>query len=396
VSFLRQASAVTAMNLRSLPTRLGTSVVIVVGIAAVVGVLISVLAMATGFVAAAAKSGRADRAIVLSSNAETEANSGVARVAAASVMDAPGIGRTSDGSAVASAEVLAFIPLTDKRTGLDSMVTLRGVGAKAFALRPEMKLIEGRMFAPAVHEVIVGRAASTRLDGLSVGRQIALPQGDWTVVGVFDSNGDTHESELLTDADTLISAFQRGDTFSSVTVGLERVDSFDTFKNTITTDPTLSVEVKREPDFFADASRPIGRLLTFIAYVIGGIMAVGSVFAALNTMYSAISARTTEIATLRAIGFGAGSVVVSVFVEALLLALVGAVIGASLAWFFFNGSSISTLSGTSPSQLTYALVVSPELIAIGVGCACAIGALGGLFPAIRAAKLPVAAAMRLV
>ena len=276
------------------------------------------------------------------------------------------------------------------------MATLRGVGAKALALRPEMKLIEGRMFTPAVHELIVGRAAGTRLDGLAVGRQIALPQGDWTVVGVFDSNGDTHESELLTDADTLISAFQRGDFFSSVTVGLERVDSFDAFKNAITTDPTLSLEVKREPDYFAEASRPISRILLFIAYVIGGIMALGAVFAALNTMYSAISARTTEIATLRAIGFGASSVVVSVFVEALLLALIGAVIGASLAWFFFNGSSISTLSGTSPSQLTYALVVSPQLIAIGVGCACAIGALGGLFPAMRAAKLSVAAAMRLV
>jgi putative ABC transport system permease protein len=396
MSFIREAAAVTAMNLRSLPTRLATSIVIVVGIAAVVGVLISVLAMATGFVAAAAKSGRPDRAIVLNSSADTEANSGFARVSAASVMDAPGIGRAADGAAVASAEVLAFIPLTDKRTGLDSMTTLRGVGAKAFALRPEMKLIEGRMFVPAVHEVIVGRAASTRLEGLSVGRQIALPQGDWTVVGVFESNGDTHESELLTDADTLLSAFQRGDSFNSVTVGLERADTFDTFKNAITTDPSLSVEVKREPDYFADASRPIGGLLKFIAYVIGGIMAVGAAFAALNTMYSAISARKTEIATLRAIGFGAGSVVVSVFAEALLLALIGAVVGASLAWFFFNGSSISTLSGTSPSQLTYALVVSPELIVIGIGCACAIGVLGGLFPAIRAAKLPVAAAMRLV
>jgi putative ABC transport system permease protein len=276
------------------------------------------------------------------------------------------------------------------------MATLRGVGSEVLALRPEMKLVEGRMFAPAVHEVVAGRAASKRLDDLSVGSRIRLPQGDWTVVGLFESDGDTHESELLTDADTLISAFQRGDVFSSVTVGLEHADAFDTFKNAITTDPTLSVDVKREPEYFADASRPIGRILKFIAYVIGGIMALGAVFAALNTMYSAISARTTEIATLRAIGFGAASVVVSVFVEALLLALVGAAIGASLAWFFFNGSSVSTLSGTSPSQLTYALVVSPDLIAIGIGCACAIGVLGGLFPAIRAAKLPVAAAMRLV
>jgi putative ABC transport system permease protein len=396
MSFLREAAAVTAMNMRNLPSRLGISVVIVVGIAAVVGVLISVLAMATGFVVAAEKSGRPDRAIVLNGGAETESNSNFSRAVTTKVADSPGIRRTAEGAAVASAEVLAFFPLTAKRTGLDSMATLRGIGPSAFELRPEMKLVEGRTFAPAVHEVIVGRAATTRLEGLTVGNQIRLPQGDWTVVGIFESNGDTHESELLTDADTLISAFQRGDTFSSVTVGLEREDTFDALKSSLTTDPTLSVDVKREPTYFADASRPIGQILTFIAYVIGGIMALGAVFAALNTMYSAISTRTTEIATLRAIGFGAGSVVVSVFVEALMLALVGAAIGAASAWFFFNGSSVSTLSGTSPSQLTYALHVSPGLIAIGIACACLIGLIGGLFPAIRAARLTVAAAMRIV
>jgi putative ABC transport system permease protein len=276
------------------------------------------------------------------------------------------------------------------------MATLRGVGAEVFALRPEMQLVEGRVFVPAVHEVIVGRAATTRLDGVAIGNQIRLPQGDWTVVGVFESGGDSHESEFLTDADTLISAFSRGDTFSSVTVGLGRPDAFDDFKNALTTNPALSVEVKREPEYFADASRPISRLLTFIAYVIGGIMTLGAVFAALNTMYSAISARAVEIATLRAIGFGASPVVVSVFVEALLLALLGAAIGAWLAWFLFHGSAVSTMTGTSPSQMTYSLVVTPELIGLGIGCACVIGVLGGLFPAVRAARLPVAMAMRAV
>jgi putative ABC transport system permease protein len=198
----------------------------------------------------------------------------------------------------------------------------------------------------------------------------------------------------LTDADTLISAFGRGDSFNSVTVKLETAEMFDEFKNALTTNPALSVEVKREPDYFSDASRPIGDLLTFIAYGIGSIMTLGAVFAALNTMYSAISARTVEIATLRAIGFGASPVVVSVFVEALLLALVGAAIGALLAWSFFHGNSVSTMSGTSPSQMTYALVVTPRLIALGIGAACLIGVLGGLFPSIRAARLPVATAMR--
>lgn len=396
MSFIKEARAVTAMNLKSLPRRAGTSVVIVIGIAAVVAVLISVLAMATGFRAAAAKSGRPDRVIVLGEGAEVEAGSGLPRAATATIFDAPAIRRNAEGKPIASAEVLSFFPLTDRARGRDTMSTLRGVGAEAFQLRPEMKLIEGRMFTPAVHEVIVGRSATLRLAGVAVGDQIRLPQGDWDVVGMFDSGGDSHESELWTDANTLISAFNRGDSFSSVTVQLDSTEMFDEFKNALTTNPALSVEVKREPDYFADASRPIGDLLTFIAYGIGGIMALGAVFAALNTMYSAISARTMEIATLRAIGFGASPVVVSVFVEALLLALVGAAIGALLAWTFFNGSSVSTMSGNSPSQMTYALVVTWELIALGIGAACLIGVVGGLFPAIRAARLPVATAMRTV
>jgi putative ABC transport system permease protein len=396
MSAVTQAYAVTVMNLRSLPKRLGTSIVIVIGIAAVVAVLISVLAMATGFRAAAAKSGREDRVIVLSDGADAESGSNFPRGATTTILDTPAIRRNAEGKPIASAEVLAFFPLTNRRTGRDTMATLRGIGAQAFELRPEMRLVEGRLFTPAVHEVIVGRAATTRLSGVAVGDEIRLPQGDWTVVGIFESDGDSHESELLTDADTLISAFSRGDTFNSVTVGLEHEGAFDEFKNALTTNPAVSVQVKSEPEYFADASKPIGNLLTFIAYVIGGIMALGAVFAALNTMYSAISARTVEIATLRAIGFGASPVVVSVFVEALLLALLGAAVGATLAWVFFNGSSISTLSGTSPSQMTYALVVTPGLIVLGVASACLIGVIGGLFPAIRAARLPVATAIRAV
>lgn len=396
MSFAAEAAAVTAMNLRSLPRRLGTSAVVVIGIAAVVAVLVSVLAMATGFKAAAAKSGRPDRAIVLSNGAAAESGSGVSRGAATTIMDVPSVRRTAEGKPIASADVLAFFPLPDRRTGRDTMATVRGVGAEVFALRPELRLVAGRMFERAVHEVIVGRAATTRLDGVAIGDRIRMPQGEWTVVGMFESAGDSRESELLTDADTLISALNRGDTFSSVTVGLESPERFDDFKDALTTNPTLAVEVKREREYFADTARPIADLLTFIAYVIGGIMALGAVFAALNTMYSAISARTVEIATLRAIGFGASAVVLSVFVEALLLALLGAAIGAGLAWAFFHGTSVSTMTGTSPSQMTYALVITPGLIALGIGCACLIGVVGGLFPAIRAARLPVATAMRAV
>ena len=394
MSAWKEVFAVTEMNLRSVPTRAGTSAVIVVGIAAVVAVLISVLAMARGFIDSAARSGRSERAIVLGRGANSESSGGFSRDNATTILNAPGIRKGADGRPVASADHLAFVMLPDKRTGKDAFVMVRGVGPQSLALRPEIELVEGRLFKSGLNELIAGRGAQTRLDGVKVGGHVAMPQGDWTIVGIFSSSGDSHESELLTDADTLIAAMRRGEWFSSATVWLENDRAFATFKDSVTTDPTLSVDVKREPAYFEEVSKPIGRLLTIIAYVIGGFMALGAVFGALNTMYSAISARSLEIATLRAIGFGSVPVVVSVFVEAVLLALTGALIGAGIAWFFFNGSDISTTTGNSPSQLTFALNVTPPLIAIGIGCALAIGVLGGLFPAIRAARRPVAMALR--
>lgn len=394
MSALKEVAAVTAMNLRSIPGRYSTSLVIVIGIAAVVAVLISVLAMARSFVETATRAGRDERAIVLGRGATAESQGGFSRDNAVTILNAPGIRKTADGKPVASAEHLAFVLVPDKRTGRDSFVMVRGVGPEAFTLRPEMKVIAGRMFKSGLNELIVGRSAQTRLDGLNVGSHVSLPQGDWTIVGVFESGGDAHESELLTDANTLIAAMRRGEFFSSTTVWLQDNRSFDTFKDSVTTNPTLSVDVKREKTYFEDTSKPIGKLLTVIAYVIGGFMALGAMFGALNTMYSAISARSLEIATLRAIGFGAGPVVVSVFVEALLLAMAGALLGAGIAWFFFNGNAVSTTTGSSPSQMTFSLDVTPSLVALGMSCALVIGFLGGLFPALRAARRPVALALR--
>jgi putative ABC transport system permease protein len=238
------------------------------------------------------------------------------------------------------------------------------------------------------------RAQIERIPGITRITEVAFLPGYYrTVVGVFESNGDSHESELFTDAETLLSAFQRN-FITSVTVLLESPQRFADFAAALSTNPTLSVDVKRERDYFVAANRPTSRLLGIIAYAIGGIMAFGAAFAALNTMYSAVSARSAEIATLRAIGFGGAPVVVSVLVEALLLALIGAALGAAVAWYFFNGNAVSTVTGTSPSQVTFALNVDAGLIAAGMACACAIGVVGGLFPAIRAARLSVAAAMR--
>ncbi|MEJ1962084.1 MAG: ABC transporter permease [Gammaproteobacteria bacterium] len=394
MSAFRQTLAVTGMNLRSIPARYGTSLVIVIGIATVVAVLVSVLAMSQGFLESVTRSGRAERAIVLGRGATSESSAGFSRDNAVTILNSPGIRKGADGSPVASAEYLASVLLPADRGGNDAFIIVRGVGQQAFELRPEMKLVEGRVFKAGLNEMIAGRAAQVRLGGVKVGSHVAMPNGDWTVTGIFESNGDSHESEFFTDADTLIAAMRRGQSFSSTTVWLEDSAAYTRFKDAVTTNPTLSVDVKPEPEYFEATARPLTQILNIVAYVIGGFMALGAVFGALNTMYSAISARAVEIATLRAIGFGSGAVVVSVFVEAVLLASVGAVLGSAVAWLFFDGNLVSTASTNSRSQLTFALSVTPGLIAVGATFALAIGVLGGLFPAIRAARRPVAVALR--
>jgi len=388
----RQIFAVTLMNLRSVPQRLGTSLVIVVGIAGVVAVLISVLAMATGFRQTVAGSGRQDRAIILRGGSDSELASSLARDATLTILDAPGVSKGANGRPVGSAEAVVIVELPKKGSTSGANVTLRGVGSEAFVLRPEIRLTGGRMFQPGLHELIVGHAAQLQFQGLDVGDHLSIRGGDWTVVGVFESGGDSHESELLADADTVLSAYQRN-LFNSVWVLLDSPEAFTAFKDALTANPALSVDVKREPDYYAAQSKQLSTILTFVANFVGGIMAVGAVFGALNTMYSAVSARMVEIATLRAIGFGALPVVVSVFAEAVLLAFAGGVVGALLAWLFFDGNSVSTLGGNF-TQIVFPLRVSSGLLVLGVVWAIAIGVIGGLFPAIRAARLPIATALR--
>ena len=392
MSLMKQIAAVTVMNLLGIPSRVGTSLVIVVGIAGVVGVLISVLAMAVGFSAALDHTGRADRAIVMRGGSTSELGSTISRDNALTILDAPGIRKTADGKPIGSAEELVIVGLPQKGTDSGVNVTLRGIGPQGLATRPEIRLIAGRMFQPAVRELIVGKSAAAQFKGLELGSHIAFRDSDWTVVGLFESGGDAHESELLADAETVMSAYRRN-LFQSVTVLLDDAAAFDGFKAALTTNPTLSVDVRREPDYYAAMSATLQKVLFFVAYVVGGIMAVGALFGALNTMYSAVSARAVEIATLRALGFGATPVVISVFVEALLLSLAGGVIGAALAWFFFNGDAANTLSGNF-TQLVFHLTIGPSIIILGILWACAIGMIGSLFPAIRAARLPIAVVLR--
>jgi putative ABC transport system permease protein len=393
VSVLTEIRAITDINLRNLPQRARTSLVVVVGIAGVVAVLISVLSLATGLTRTLSSTGRSERAIVLYGGSQSEVESNIARDATLTVMDLPGIKRDTDGKPLATADAVASIWLP-KQDGQLGSVSFRGVTAKAFAVRPEIELIEGRFFKPGLRELIVGKTARERFSGLEVGSTVVSGDTQWQVVGVFASDGNAYESELIADADTVLSAFRRA-TFNSITVRLDSPNSFDTVKDAVSTNPTLTLDVRRESEYYERQSKRFGSFLSVVANVVGVIMAVGAIFGALNTMYSAVSARSMEIATLRALGFGATGVVVSVFAEALLLAIVGALSGAALAWFAFNGNTVSTISGGAGlAQVAFNLRVGVDLILIGVAWACVVGLVGGLFPAIRAARLPVAAALR--
>jgi putative ABC transport system permease protein len=384
---LRQITAVTAMGLRAIPDRMGASLVIVIGMALVVAVTISILSMSVGFMRTVQNTGRTDRAIVLSHGSQFEFASALSRDNALTIADAPGIKTAGDGKPIVSAEYLTAVLVTKKGNGLDAYVSLRGVGPEVFALRPEIKLVSGHMFQSARHELIVGKSALAQFEGLEVGSPVPLPDGDWTITGSFESNGDERESELLADSETLLSTM-RANTFHSVTVMLEKPESLEQFRSAVTTNPALAVDVMRETQFLRDQSKYLNTFLTMIAYVVGGIMGLGATFGALNTMYTAVSARAIEIATLRAIGFSGGAVLASVLAESLVLAISGALIGAIAAWIAFNGN-LHAIGG-----LVFRLTVAPSLMVLGIGFAFTLGFIGGLFPAIRAARLPVADALR--
>ena len=388
---LRQIGSVTLMNLRSVPQRLGASSVIVIGIAGVVGVLVSILAMVGGLSQMINSTARADRAIVVSTGAGFETLSNITREASETILDAPGIKHGGDGKLSASAEALAIVRLPLKRSADSGNVSLRGVSEGGLAAHPEIRLVEGRLFGSAVREVIVGRTLQRQFRDIALGGRLMLRGAEWTVVGIFESHGDPHESEMITGAETLQSAFERT-TFQSIVVLLESADAFAEFKGALTSNPALAVDAMREADYYRQQSQAFSQLLSIVAYLIGGIMAAGAVFGALNAMYSAVSTRTVEIATLRVLGFGASAVVVSVFAEALLLALVGGAIGGCVAWLLFNGHAVST-NGGGLTQLSVPLAVDSSLIGLGVLWACIIGMVGAAFPAIRAARAPLASAL---
>jgi putative ABC transport system permease protein len=319
--------------------------------------------------------------------------SGLARSDTRLIADAPGVARNANGP-LTSAELFVIINLPKRSTGTDANVPLRGVEGAATSVRENLKITEGRMFEWGKNEVIVGAGAALEFGGLEVGGTVKVGRATWPVVGVFTANGGIAESEIWTDAKVLQAAYNRGDSFQSVYARLNSAAAFDQFKDALTSNPQLNVKVLRQSEHYAEQSTAITTLITKVGVMIALLMAVGAVFGALNTMYSAVAARTREIATLRALGFGGGAVVVALMIESLLLALFGGVIGGTLASLGFNNFHAATMNWQSFSQVTFAFAVTPLLLGQGIVLAAMIGLVGGLLPAIRAARLPIAAALR--
>ena len=393
INWLSQLASISKFGLLSLPERKASAAAAMFGVAGVVGVLVGVLSIAAGFRKALDSSGSPDSVIVLRSGADTEMVSGLSLEQTRVIQQAPGLARGPQGP-LASSELFVIINLPKKSTGTDANVPMRGVEPAAFDVRSRFKLEEGVTFGWGKNEVLVGIGAARQFSGLGVGKRLKIGKLEWPITGIFSAGGGTAESEIWTDARVLQAAYNRGETFQSVCARLESAEAFQKFKDGLTTDPRLNVKVFRETDYYAEQSVGMTKLINTLGFLVASLMAVGAVFGALNTMYSSIAARTREIATLRALGFGSGAVVTSVMLESLMLALVGGIIGGAVAYMAFNGFQTTTMNWQSFSQVAFAFRVTLPLLFQGIVWALVIGFFGGIFPAIRAARLPVAAALR--
>ena len=393
MNFIKQTVAVTLLNLRTIPQRLGSSGVAIVGIAGVVIVLVSVLSIAQGFSAAMEQSGSDNRALVMRSGADSEMTSGLGATEVDLIKQAPGLRRDGQ-NAVASAELYVIIDIPKIGTNSPANVPLRGVEPAATAVREEFSIVEGRMFQFGTTEVVVGRGASVNFQGLTVGNTIVSGQNRFQVVGMFETDGSIAETEIWIDARVLQGAYRRGNTYQTVLARLDSSNNFDQFRDWLTTNPQVNVQVRRETEYYAQQSRALNSLIRGVGFGIAALMGIGAVFGAILTMYTAVSTRAREIATLRALGFNTASVLVSVLSESLALAAIGGAIGGVLAYFAFNGYQTSTMNFSTFSQVAFAFQVTPQLLGMGLTYALLMGLIGGLFPALRAARLPIPSALR--
>jgi putative ABC transport system permease protein len=380
-------------NLRSVRARWTSAIVAVAGIAGTVGVFIAMLSLARGFKATLVASGAEDNAIVMRAGATSEMMSGLDLASIKILQDGPGVARGPDGPLVSS-EVVVVAPFPLVSTGTDANVQVRGVSASVMSIRKNVKIVQGRIFQPGLTELIVGRNATNTYSGLKVGNKVRFGGGDWTVVGVFDAGGSAFDSEVWVDAHVLDDVYKRPtNVFQSATLHLTSADALQQFKDAATADPRLNVQVSREVDYYSKQSRTMTTLITVLGGLVAAVMAVGAVFGALNTMYSAVSERSREIATMRALGFGSASVVISFLIEALLISFVGGLIGC-LVVLPLNGLTTGAMNWQTFSHLAFAFRVTPALLLVGILFALFMGVIGGVPPAIRAARRPVAQALR--
>jgi putative ABC transport system permease protein len=390
---LSQIFSVTLVNLRSMRQRLGSSSVAVFGIIGVVIVFVAVLSIAEGLRKAMEGAGDPDTVLVLRAGSDTEMTSGFYLEHVRVITDGPGVARAG-GQPLASPELLVIINAPLRRSGVDANVPLRGVLPIAFKVHDKLKIIAGRNFTPGRNEIIVGRAALREYAGLDVGSTLRSGQNAWHVVGIFEDDHSVSEGEIWCDVRVAQPVYHRNNSFQSVIVKLESRDRFGALKDALTSDPRLSVIVMHQSDYYADQSQALQDVIRGVGFVIAGLMGIGAVFTAVNTMYTAVASRTREIATLRALGFGGLPVVVSVLAEAVLLSVVGGVAGGAIAWALFDGFQTSTMNFQSFSQVSFGFAVTPWLLGEGLSYAVLMGLLGGVLPAARAASLPVVVALR--
>lgn len=390
---INQMFAVTWLNLRNLPQRVGSSVVAVIGVAAVVLVFAAVLSMAQGFERTMVSAGAEDTAIILRDGATSELTSGISNEQSLIIADAPGVLKDGDTS-VMSAELYVIVDVKKKSNNTEANVPIRGIQSGGFDVRKDVRLADGRMFDEGKNEIVVGRAAQREFVGLDTGSSIRFGQNEWQIVGSFEAGGGVSESELWTDVRVLQSAYRRGNGFQSVRVKLQDESSLEELKAALEADPRINPDVFTEKEYYSGQAEGLTGFIKLVGYPLTILMSIGAVFGALNSMYSSVSVRGKEIATLRALGFGPFSILVSTIIESTLLALLGGVIGGLVAFLVFNGFQVSTLNGPSFSQVVFDFAVTPDLLIDGLKAALVIGAFGGLFPAIRAARLPVAQALR--
>jgi putative ABC transport system permease protein len=394
VRWLRQTAAVMLINLRTIPARLGSSAVAIIGIAGVVVVFVSVLSISAGFSAAMVGSGSGGRALVMRAGSDTEMTSGITGDEVRVIKEAPGI-RRDGGNALASGELYVVLDLPKKSTpDSPANVPLRGIEPAGMPARDEVSIIEGRMFRFATNEVIVGRAANRQFLGLNVGDTVVSGRNRWQVVGIFEADGGVAETEIWCDVHALQDAYRRPNEFSVVIAKLDSTNSFDTFNDWLGKNPQVHTTIRRETEYYRAQSEQMTRLIDTLGFGIASLMGIGAVFGAILTMYTAVASRTREIATLRAIGFNTSSVLMSVLGESVVLGGIGGLIGGILAYIGFNGYETSTMNFQTFSQVAFAFRVTPRLLGTGLFYALAIGLIGGLFPAIRAARLPISSALR--